>query len=145
MKKPLHLLVLLLVSAAFTSCATVFCGSKKAITLDANVPVQSANLIIDGHKYRNVTFPYVVKVKRGFDDSVVKAEAEGYQNTELVIYKSFNAVSSSFLAVALSFDAMAASPSKRAFGFMKPSYVGRHFPSANYFGGHLGQKAMILG
>lgn len=93
MKKPLHLLVLLLVSAAFTSCATVFCGSKKAITLDANVPVQSANLIIDGHKYRNVTFPYVVKVKRGFDDSVVKAEAEGYQNTELVIYKSFNAVS----------------------------------------------------
>lgn len=93
MKKPLHLLVLLLVSAAFTSCATIFCGSKKAITLDANVPVQSANLIIDGHKYRNVTFPYVVKVKRGFDDSVVKAEAEGYQNTELVIYKSFNAVS----------------------------------------------------
>lgn len=93
MKKPLHLLVLLLVTAVFTSCATVFCGSKKAITLDANVPVQSANLIIDGHKYRNVTFPYVVKVKRGFDDSVVKAEAEGYQNTELVIYKSFNAVS----------------------------------------------------
>lgn len=93
MKKPLHLLALLLVAAVFTSCATVFCGSKKAITLDANVPVQSANLIIDGHKYRNVTFPYVVKVKRGFDESVVKAEAEGYQHTELVIYKSFNAVS----------------------------------------------------
>lgn len=93
MKKPLHLLVLLLVSAAFTSCATVFCGSKKAITLDANVPVQSADLMIDGHKYRNVTFPYVVKVRRGFDESVVKAEAEGYQPTEMVIYKSFNAVS----------------------------------------------------
>lgn len=35
----------------------------------------------------------MAKVKRGFNDSVVKAEAEGYQTTSLIIEKQFNAVS----------------------------------------------------
>lgn len=79
--------------SVMTSCATVFCGSKKKVTFDSNLPVESATLTVDGRKYANVTFPYSVKVKRGFDDTVVKAEAEGYVPALLIVEKTFNAVS----------------------------------------------------
>ncbi|MDE6139775.1 MAG: hypothetical protein K2F95_02355 [Alistipes sp.] len=76
-----------------TSCATVFCGSKKMVTFDSNLTSESATLTVDGRKYTNVKFPYSMKVKRGFNDTVVKAEAEGYAPVMLVIEKTFNAVS----------------------------------------------------
>lgn len=31
-----------------------------------------------GRKHTDVTFPYTTKIKRGFDDTVVKAEAPSY-------------------------------------------------------------------
>ncbi len=87
--------VILLVAACtmLSSCATIFCGSKKQVTFESNVDVKSATLTIDGYKHYNVTFPYTTKIRRGFDDTVVKAEAEGYETTQLMIYKNFNAVS----------------------------------------------------
>ncbi|GFI54666.1 hypothetical protein IMSAGC022_01287 [Alistipes sp.] len=91
--KKLFYLAIVAAALTATSCATVFCGSKKTITLDSNIPVESAKLTIDGHKYNNVSFPYVVKVKRGFNETIVKAEAEGYTPTTLVIDKTFNPVS----------------------------------------------------
>lgn len=77
----------------FTSCATVFCGSRSKVTFDSNVPVESATLTIDGKKHTQVRFPYTTKVKRGFTDSEVKAETEGYETSRFTIYKTFNAVS----------------------------------------------------
>lgn len=91
--KKLSLALSLCAALALTSCSTIFCGSKKKITFESNIPVESATLTIDGHRYTNVTFPYVAKVKRGFNDSVVKAEAKGYETTSLIIEKQFNAVS----------------------------------------------------
>lgn len=63
------------------------------VTFESNVPVESATLSVDGRRYYNVTFPYAVKVKRGFDDTLVVVDAEGYKRTSLTIQKSFNAVS----------------------------------------------------
>lgn len=91
--KKLTFALLLCATLYLTSCASIFCGAKKKVTFESNVPVKSANLTIDGRKYTNVTFPFVAKVKRGFSDSVVEAEAEGYEKTSLVIEKKFNAVS----------------------------------------------------
>ena len=67
-------------SLLMTSCATVFCGSKAKVT-------------IDGRKYTNVTFPYTTKIRRGFDETVVKAEAPSYTTETVIINKNFNAVS----------------------------------------------------
>ena len=64
-------------SLLMTSCATVFCGSKAKVTFDSDI-AEKATLTIDGRKYTNVTFPYTTKIRRGFDETVVKAEAPSY-------------------------------------------------------------------
>ena len=60
-----------------TSCASIFCGSKAKVTFDSNVK-EGVCLTIDGIKYNDVVFPFTTKVKRGFDDTIVRAEAENY-------------------------------------------------------------------
>lgn len=75
-----------------TSCATVFCGSKARVTFESDIP-EKATLTIDGRKHTNVTFPYTTKIKRGFNETVVKAEAPSYQTETIIIDKNFNAVS----------------------------------------------------
>lgn len=90
--KKIFVPALIISALALSSCATVFCGSKAKITFESNID-QTADLTIDGHKHNNVTFPYTTKVKRGFDDTVVKAEAEGYETQSIYIDKKFNAVS----------------------------------------------------
>ena len=77
----------------FSSCATVFCGSRAKVTFDTNVPVESATLTIDGKKHRVNAFPYETKVKRRFTDTEVKVESEGYDPVRFTIFKTFNAVS----------------------------------------------------
>ena len=74
-----------------TSCASIFCGSKAKVTFDCNVK-EGVALTIDGIKHYNVNFPFTTKVKRGFDDTIVKAEAESYQTETIVIDKKFNPV-----------------------------------------------------
>lgn len=93
MKRIFIFLIISVLCGSLSSCATIFCGSKKKVTFDSNVPVESATLTIDGRRYRNVSFPYVAKVKRGFDDTLVVAESEGYQKASFTIEKNFNAVS----------------------------------------------------
>ncbi len=77
----------------FSSCATFFCGSRAKVTFDTNVPVESAALTIDGKKYQVNAFPYETRVKRGFTDTEVKVESEGYDPVRFTIFKTFNAVS----------------------------------------------------
>lgn len=77
---------------ATTSCASIFCGSKAKVTFDCNVK-QNVTLTIDGIKHHDVSFPYTTKVARGFDDTIVKAEAEEYKTETVVIDKKFNPVS----------------------------------------------------
>ncbi|MBS5525034.1 MAG: hypothetical protein KHX48_05515 [Alistipes sp.] len=75
-----------------TSCATVFCGSKAKVTFDSDI-AEKATLTIDGRKHTNVTFPYTTKIKRGFDETLVKVETPNFSAEPIIINKSFNAVS----------------------------------------------------
>lgn len=84
--------ILLCIALLTSSCATIFCGSKAKVTFDSNVQ-EKVTLTIDGQKYTNVTFPYTTKIRRGFDETVVKAESPVYLTETVVINKSFNAVS----------------------------------------------------
>lgn len=93
MNKLNSLLLCTATGLAFTSCATIFCGSRAKVTFDTNVPVESATLTIDGKKHQVTAFPYKAKIKRGFRKTEVVAEAPGYEKTELNVYKNFNAVS----------------------------------------------------
>ena len=85
------LIVAIICTLLCSSCATIFCGSKQQVTFDSNIK-ESATLTIDGVKHKNITFPYTTKVKRGFNETVVKAEAHNYQTETLIINKEFNAV-----------------------------------------------------
>lgn len=84
--------ILLCIAFTMSSCATVFCGSKAKVTFESNV-AEKATLTIDGRKHVNITFPYTTKIRRGFDETVVKAEMQDYTAEPLIINKSFNAVS----------------------------------------------------
>ena len=81
-----------LVLCSTTSCASIFCGSKAKVTFDCNVK-ENVSLTIDGIKYYNVTFPFTTKIKRGFDDTIVMAEADAYHKETIVIDQTFNPVS----------------------------------------------------
>ena len=54
---------------------------------------EEATLTIDGLKHTNVTFPYTTKIRRGFDETVVKIESPNYTASPIIINKNFNAVS----------------------------------------------------
>lgn len=62
------------------------------VTFDCDIK-EKATLTIDGRKHTNVTFPYTTKIRRGFDETIVKAEAPFYTTETVIINKSFNAVS----------------------------------------------------
>ena len=81
----------LICSFTLSSCATIFCGTKAKVTFDSNV--DQATLTIDGRKHSNVTFPYTTKIPRGYDETIVKAESEGYQTMLVYVDKKFNPVS----------------------------------------------------
>ena len=74
----------------------IYCSSTllffSVLYLQTNGPAYS-NFSIDGRKYERVTFPYMVKIARGFDETVVKAQCDGYRPLQLIIDKKFNAVS----------------------------------------------------
>lgn len=84
--------IMLFVAFITTSCASIFCGSKAKVTFESNIQAP-VTLTIDGRKYNDVTFPYTTKIARGFDETIVKAEAESYKTETLVIDKKFNPVS----------------------------------------------------
>ena len=92
MKKFTKFAIIVLGAMALSSCSSIFCGSKAQVTFESNID-EAATLTIDGQKYHNVTFPYTTKVKRGFDETIVKVEAPSYNTETIVINKNFNAVS----------------------------------------------------
>ena len=87
-----QLCIILCTALLTSSCASIFCGSKSKVTFDGEIP-EKATLTIDGRKHTNVTFPYTTKIRRGFDETVVKIESPNYTSEPIIINKSFNAVS----------------------------------------------------
>ena len=90
--KKIFVPALIISALVLSSCATIFCGSKAKVTFDSDID-QRATLFIDGRKYQSITFPYTVKIPRGWDETVVKAEAEGYETQSIYIDKKFNPIS----------------------------------------------------
>ena len=82
-RKFVELTFCVLTLCASTSCASIFCGSKANVTFDSNIK-ENVTLTIDGIKHNNVTFPYTTKVARGFNDTIVKAEAKEHK-TETIM------------------------------------------------------------
>ena len=91
MKKISFFTIMLLSLFTFSSCASIFCGRKAKVTFFSDV--EEATLTIDGQKFSNVTFPYTTKIRRGFDDTIVKVEAPSYDTETIYVYKNFNPVS----------------------------------------------------
>ena len=85
-------ITLICVGLLMSSCASIFCGSKAKVTFDGEIS-EEATLTIDGLKHTNVTFPYTTKIRRGFDETVVKIESPNYTASPIIINKNFNAVS----------------------------------------------------
>ena len=92
MKKYTKFVIIVLGTMVLSSCSSIFGGSKAQVTFESNID-EAATLTIDGQKHHNVTFPYTTKVRRGFDETIVKVEAPSYNTETLVINKNFNAVS----------------------------------------------------
>ena len=86
----LELCILLCAIVTISSCATIFNGSKARVVLTDDNVTEPVNLTIDGRRYDDVLLPARVKVKRGFKDSKVIAEAEGYSQSTVIIDKKFN-------------------------------------------------------
>ena len=83
------LLLIALVVLSCSSCATIISGSKKRVTFDSDMK-GSAKMIVDGRRYHDMTFPCKVNIKRGFSDTVVRVEAEGYEPQTIYIDKTLN-------------------------------------------------------
>jgi len=76
-----------------TSCATIFCGSRKKITLVNDEMTAPVELTVDNQHYSNVYFPKQVKIRRGFRPTQITAKAKGYEDGHVTVRKTFNAVS----------------------------------------------------
>ena len=79
-------ITLICVGLLMSSCASIFCGSKAKVTFDGEIS-EEATLTIDGLKHTNVTFPYTTKIRRGFDETVVKIESPNYTASPIIINK----------------------------------------------------------
>ncbi len=81
-------IIILMILPLFTSCATIFSGSKAKVTVSTSngMPAQ-AN--VDGTSFY-INGPTQIKVKRGFSASTIKAENTTHQGT-VQINKKFNA------------------------------------------------------
>ena len=86
----MKLVVFSLCIAILTSCATIFNGSKARVVLADEKVTDPVDLTVDGAKYPNILLPARVKIKRGFKDTKVVAEARGYNSSSVDIHKKFN-------------------------------------------------------
>ncbi|MDR1725279.1 MAG: hypothetical protein LBR28_02690 [Bacteroidales bacterium] len=125
MKKANLVFALLIIVVVCSSCATMFSGSKKSVTFDANIKVDKpVTLTVDGYAYRNVTLPYVAQVRRGFSPSQAKLEVEGYESSHVMINKTFNATT---LLNLLSWNLLGFLIDAASGSMMKPDYNSYEF------------------
>lgn len=112
-----------------SSCSTIFCGSRAKVTFDSDIE-EPATLYIDGRKYTSVNFPFTVKIPRGFDETIVKAEANGYEEQTIYVDKKFNPISiiNLFDILGWGIDAATGAMTKPDYKFYNIDFV----PKPNY-------------
>lgn len=81
--------LILVASMAFTSCSTLFTGTKDRITFNTNPP--GARVYINGIE-QGVT-PLTMKVKRSLSDTDAEFKLDGYETRLITLSKGFNVVS----------------------------------------------------
>jgi hypothetical protein len=84
------LFVLIMTSPfVFSSCLTIFTGTKQRILVTGNVstPVE---LFVDGRTYSNVTLPKKVRIKRKNETSLIAAFTPNYDVEKQKLEKTFN-------------------------------------------------------
>lgn len=81
--------VLILTSVLFSSCATLFTGTKDRITF--NTEPSGATIYIDG--VEQCTTPCDLRIKRSLNDTDVKIKLDGYETRLITLSKEFNVVS----------------------------------------------------
>ncbi len=89
MTKNLLLGMLLCVSILFTSCATIFTGTKDVINFDSKP--QGATVYIDGLEVCKT--PCQASVKRSLDDTTAEFKLDGYETRVIKLDRKFNLVS----------------------------------------------------
>ncbi|MDR2962851.1 MAG: PEGA domain-containing protein [Bacteroidales bacterium] len=117
MKKILKSAVLLAVIVSFSSCATIFTGTKDKISFDSNP--QGAKVIIDG--YTVCTTPCSTRIGRSLDGQDVQIKLDGYVTQVITLDQKFNAVSILNLGNLLGWGIDALSGSLKKYG--RKSYI----------------------
>ncbi|MCU7613480.1 PEGA domain-containing protein [Chryseobacterium sp. GMJ5] len=88
MKKKLSI-ALLSVTLSFTSCATIFTGTKDSISF--NSQPEGAKVMHKG--IEKCTTPCTADIQRSLSKQMITFEKEGYKSEEVKLVKNFNAVS----------------------------------------------------
>ena len=89
MKKIITLSMMIFALMSFTSCATIFTGSKDTLSFNSNT--SGAAVYKDGIKL--CTTPCNVRMKRSLSEVDVELKLEGYQTHLITLDRKFNAVS----------------------------------------------------
>jgi hypothetical protein len=88
-QKAILLLIVISSQIIFTSCATVFTGSRQNVTIDSDVPDTRVEV---GGMYQGTT-PTSVRLKKGFTGETVVLKKEGYEHKVIQPPTEFNPVS----------------------------------------------------
>ncbi|WP_278353659.1 PEGA domain-containing protein [Chryseobacterium gleum] len=88
MKNKLSIVLSLSIALSTTSCATIFTGTRDAITFSSNP--EGAKVFHKG--IEKCTTPCTVKIPRSLSKQTVTFEKEGFEKKEVKLTKNFNAV-----------------------------------------------------
>lgn len=88
MNKILTLFIFSVVTVSFSSCATIFSGSRQTVKIQSVPP--GADIYVEGEKVGKT--PADVELKRGFSPESVVLKKEGFENKEVSMHTTLNPV-----------------------------------------------------
>lgn len=88
MKKIITYLLLAVFTVSFSSCATMFTGSRQTVKVQSVPP--GADVYVEGEKMGQT--PTEISLKKGFSPESVVIKKEGYDNKNLPLNTTFNPV-----------------------------------------------------
>ena len=110
-------IALLLLTALFSSCATIISGTSAKIHIDGNVD-EPVNIVTSKNVYRDISLPTTVEIKRrNLDGQHIQINSENYAFSDIVLRKSVNPwsiLSAAFYGIPLIVDLMTNAASKPA-------------------------------
>ena len=78
-------IALLLLTALFSSCATIISGTSAKIHIDGNVD-EPVNIVTSKNVYRDISLPTTVEIKRrNLDGQHIQINSENYAFSDIVL------------------------------------------------------------